>query len=115
MIDPSLEGILAPTYGIMLYQEQVMQVAQTFAGFSLGKADILRRAMGKKNVAEMHRMEDDFIKGLSRLGTVQKKPSKSLPLWKNCVAMASTVPMPMPTQPWPSNWLTLKSIIQMSF
>ena len=73
MIDPSLEGILAPTYGIMLYQEQVMQVAQTFAGFSLGKADILRRAMGKKNVAEMHRMEDDFIKGAIALGHSAEK------------------------------------------
>ena len=48
VLDPALEDILAPTYGIMLYQEQVMQVAQRFAGFSLGKADILRRAMGKK-------------------------------------------------------------------
>ena len=56
LIDESLADILAPTYGIMLYQEQVMQVAQRFGGFSLGKADILRRAMGKKNAAEMHRM-----------------------------------------------------------
>ena len=48
VLDSALEDILAPTYGIMLYQEQVMQVAQRFAGFSLGKADILRRAMGKK-------------------------------------------------------------------
>lgn len=48
VLDSALEDILAPTYGIMLYQEQVMQVAQRFAGFSLGKADILRRAMGKR-------------------------------------------------------------------
>ena len=48
ILDPAIEEILRPTYGIMLYQEQVMQVAQRFAGFSLGKADILRRAMGKK-------------------------------------------------------------------
>ncbi len=46
---------MAPTYGIMLYQEQVMQVAQRFAGFSLGKADILRRAMGKKDASAMAR------------------------------------------------------------
>jgi len=59
MIDPSLEDILGPTYGIMLYQEQVMQVAQRFGGFSLGKADILRRAMGKKNAVEMHKMEEE--------------------------------------------------------
>ena len=54
---------LAPTYGIMLYQEQVMQVAQRFAGFSLGKADILRRAMGKKDASAMHEMRESFIKG----------------------------------------------------
>ena len=48
VLDPILEDILAPTYGIMLYQEQVMQVAQRYAGFSLGKADMLRRAMGKR-------------------------------------------------------------------
>ena len=63
VLDPVLEDILAPTYGIMLYQEQVMQVAQRYAGFSLGKADILRRAMGKKNAAEMHQMQEIFIQG----------------------------------------------------
>ena len=47
-IHPSLEKILKPTYGIIIYQEQVMQIAQTLAGFSAGEADILRRAMGKK-------------------------------------------------------------------
>ena len=73
MIDPSLEDILAPTYGIMLYQEQVMQVAQRFGGFSLGKADILRRAMGKKNAAEMHKMEEEFVKGAVKLGRSETK------------------------------------------
>ena len=68
VLDPVLEDILAPTYGIMLYQEQVMQAAQRYAGFSLGKADILRRAMGKKNAAEMHRMEDSFIQGALEKG-----------------------------------------------
>ena len=68
MLDSSLEAILAPTYGIMLYQEQVMQVAQRFAGFSLGKADILRRAMGKKDATEMHRMEAEFVTGALDLG-----------------------------------------------
>ena len=47
-IHPSLKKILEPTYGIIIYQEQVMQIAQTLAGFSAGQADILRRAMGKK-------------------------------------------------------------------
>ena len=68
VLDPVLEDILAPTYGIMLYQEQVMQVAQRYAGFSLGKADILRRAMGKKNAAEMHQMEESFIQGALKKG-----------------------------------------------
>ena len=68
VLDPILEDILAPTYGIMLYQEQVMQVAQRYAGFSLGKADMLRRAMGKKNAAEMHRMEESFIQGALEKG-----------------------------------------------
>lgn len=45
---PSLEEILRPTYGIAVYQEQIMQIVQAFAGFSLGEADILRRAIGKK-------------------------------------------------------------------
>ncbi|KGE60052.1 bacterial DNA polymerase III alpha subunit [Streptococcus pyogenes MGAS2111] len=45
MIDPVIAPILEPTYGIMLYQEQVMQIAQVYAGFTLGKADLLRRAM----------------------------------------------------------------------
>ncbi|MCD4733175.1 DNA polymerase III subunit alpha [bacterium] len=60
---PSLEGILAETYGVMVYQEQVMQVASRLAGYSYGKADILRRAMGKKirSVLEAHRKE--FVAG----------------------------------------------------
>ena len=68
VLDPVLEDILAPTYGIMLYQEQVMQVAQRYAGFSLGKADILRRAMGKKNAEEMHQMQESFIQGALEKG-----------------------------------------------
>ena len=72
-IDESLDDILSPTYGIMLYQEQVMQVAQRFGGFSLGKADILRRAMGKKNAVEMHKMEEEFVLGAMKLGHSEKK------------------------------------------
>ena len=73
VLDPVLEDILAPTYGIMLYQEQVMQVAQRYAGFSLGKADILRRAMGKKNATEMHQMQDSFIQGALEKGHGQEQ------------------------------------------
>ena len=57
------EVYLKETYGIMVYQEQVMQVAQACAGYSLGEADLLRRAMGKKQKAEMDRQRDTFIKG----------------------------------------------------
>ncbi len=60
---PLLEGILAETYGIFVYQEQVMQAAQILAGFSLGGADLLRRAMGKKIKAEMDAQRDTFVKG----------------------------------------------------
>ncbi|WP_019786581.1 DNA polymerase III subunit alpha [Streptococcus sobrinus] len=68
LIDPLVAPILEGTYGIMLYQEQVMQIAQVFAGFTLGKADLLRRAMSKKNQAEMQKMEADFLQGAKDLG-----------------------------------------------
>lgn len=60
---PSLKTILKDTYGIMIYQEQVMRTASIIANFSLGKADILRRAMGKKNLDEMDAQREAFIKG----------------------------------------------------
>ncbi len=62
-VDESLKAILEPTYGIIVYQEQILQIAQLFAGFSLAKADILRRAMSKKNKETMLKMERDFISG----------------------------------------------------
>jgi len=58
---PVLESILKETYGVILYQEQVAQIARAMAGFTLGQADILRRAMGKKKPEEMHRMRNEFI------------------------------------------------------
>ncbi len=60
---PMLEGILKPTYGIIVYQEQVMQAAQILAGYSLGEADLLRRAMGKKIQSEMNAQRERFITG----------------------------------------------------
>jgi len=62
-IHPSLKKILEPTYGIIIYQEQVMQIAQTLAGFSAGQADILRRAMGKKKRAELEKQKENFVNG----------------------------------------------------
>ncbi len=67
-IHPTLEKILKPTYGIIIYQEQVMQIAQTLAGFTAGEADILRRAMGKKKKAELDEQKERFISGAIRNG-----------------------------------------------
>ena len=69
---PLLEEVLKPTYGIFVYQEQIMQAAQVVAGFSLGKADILRRAMGKKKKEEMERMKSEFIEGARQKGISDK-------------------------------------------
>ena len=65
---PELEPILAPTYGVILYQEQVMQIAQVLAGYSLGAADLLRRAMGKKKPEEMAKQRDIFVTGATERG-----------------------------------------------
>jgi DNA polymerase III subunit alpha len=62
-LHPKLEPILKPTYGVILYQEQVMQIAQVLAGYTLGGADLLRRAMGKKDAEEMAQQRDIFVKG----------------------------------------------------
>lgn len=62
-LHPDLKPILESTSGIMIYQEQIMQVAQKMAGFSLGKADILRKAMSKKNARELDKLKEDFILG----------------------------------------------------
>jgi len=67
-LHPSLEPILKPTYGVILYQEQVMQVAQELAGYSLGGADLLRRAMGKKKPEEMAKQREIFLEGASERG-----------------------------------------------
>jgi len=65
-LDPRLEPILKPTYGIMVYQEQVMQIAQVIGGYSLGSADLLRRAMGKKDAKEMAQQRDVFVAGAEK-------------------------------------------------
>ena len=62
-LHPYLEGILKPTYGVIIYQEQVMQIAQKLSGFTAGEADILRRAMGKKKRAELEKQKQRFIEG----------------------------------------------------
>ena len=69
----NLKDILETTYGIIVYQEQILQVAQVFAGFSLSKADILRRAMSKKDKDKMIQLEEEFIKGGINKGHSEEK------------------------------------------
>ncbi|MCR8967261.1 DNA polymerase III subunit alpha [Streptococcus zalophi] len=75
LIDPVIAPILEPTFGIMLYQEQVMTIAQVYAGFSLGKADLLRRAMSKKNREQMNVMRSQFLDGAKQLGRQEETAS----------------------------------------
>jgi DNA polymerase III subunit alpha len=73
---PELKEILEETYGVILYQEQVIQISNRLAGYSLGQADVLRRAMGKKNVLEMAMQREHFIKGATERGYPAKKIAK---------------------------------------
>ena len=73
-----LEGILAETYGIFVYQEQVMQAAQILAGYSLGDADLLRRAMGKKVQAEMDAQRERFVAGCKEVSGIEKAKANEL-------------------------------------
>ena len=74
---PELKEILEETYGVILYQEQVMQIANRLAGFSLGEADILRRAMGKKKREEMAAQREKFLAGASAHKVPAKKAEQS--------------------------------------
>ncbi len=67
-LHPLLEKILKPTYGVIIYQEQVMQIAQNLSGFTAGEADILRRAMGKKKRSELEKQKQRFIEGAVKNG-----------------------------------------------
>ena len=69
---PELESALTPTYGVIVYQEQVMQIAQVIGGYSLGAADLLRRAMGKKKAEEMAEQRDIFVGGAIKRGISEK-------------------------------------------
>jgi len=73
---PQLKDILDETYGIILYQEQVMLIANTVANFSMGQADILRRAMGKKKAEEMEKQKEDFVIGAVKNGIQEKKAKR---------------------------------------
>ncbi len=72
-LHPTLKPILEPTYGVILYQEQVMQIAQVLSGYTLGGADLLRRAMGKKKAEEMAQQRSVFIEGAAARGVPDKR------------------------------------------
>ena len=76
-LHPLLEDILKPTYGVIIYQEQVMQIAQKLSGFSAGQADLLRRAMGKKKRAELEKQKQNFIAGAVKNG-INKEVAASI-------------------------------------
>ncbi len=76
-LHPLLEDILKPTYGVIIYQEQVMQIAQKLSGFTAGQADILRRAMGKKKRAELEKQKQNFISGAVNKG-INKEVAASI-------------------------------------
>jgi DNA polymerase-3 subunit alpha len=76
-LHPLLEDILKPTYGVIIYQEQVMQIAQKLSGFTAGEADILRRAMGKKKRAELEKQKQGFIAGALKNG-INKEVAASI-------------------------------------
>ena len=75
-IDDSLKGILSSTYGIIVYQEQILQVAYNFAGLSLAKADILRRAMSKKDKDKMMSLKKEFIDSSINNGKSEEKANE---------------------------------------
>ena len=78
---PLMEQYLKETYGIMLYQEQIMQVVQVLAGFSLGQADILRRAIGKKKIKDMEAQHDKFIEGCLKTNNIPNDLAETI--WQN--------------------------------
>lgn len=82
---PILEPILKETYGIMVYQEQIMKIAQDMAGYTLGQADLLRRAMGKKKPAEMQKHQEIFVGGAEKNGVPKQVAEK---LWEDMVKFA---------------------------
>jgi len=75
---PLLEQISKETYGILIYQEQVMQATQLLAGYSLGSADLLRRAMGKKKVEEMQKQRESFVKGCQEKNNIPKAKANAI-------------------------------------
>lgn len=80
-LHPSLEEILKPTYGVLVYQEQSMRIAQKIAGFDLQEADVLRKAIGKKKADLMNEVKKSFIEGSQRVGMVTKEEAEQIFGW----------------------------------
>ncbi len=78
VLHPLLENVLADTYGVVLYQEQVMQITSVLAGFSLGEADVMRRAMGHKNVQVLNSMKEKFVQGALKEHGIPREQSESI-------------------------------------
>ncbi len=75
-LHPLVDELLKPTYGVIVYQEQVMQIAQTLAGYTLGGADLLRRAMGKKKPEEMAKQKSAFVEGAKNNGVAESEAER---------------------------------------
>ena len=110
--DPSLKKILGTTYGVLVYQEQVMQTAQVLAGFSLGEADLLRRAMSKKNADVIQRERAKFIEGAIKLGHKKKLLKKFMTILHSLLITDLIVLMPWPIVRLLFGLLTSKYITQ---
>src|SRR5437867_11868408 len=80
-LHPLLEDICADTYGVMIYQEQVMAAASKLAGYSLAQADLLRRAMGKKDKEKMAKERKNFIEGCARTNKIPEETAKANVAW----------------------------------
>jgi DNA polymerase III alpha subunit len=80
-LHPALEEILKPTYGVLVYQEQSMRIAQKIAGFNLQEADVLRKAIGKKKADLMNEVKKSFIEGAQRVGIVTKEEAEEIFGW----------------------------------
>ena len=97
---PMLEPILRETYGIILYQEQVMQICNRMGGFSLGEADLVRRAMGKKKPEVLASMRQKFVEGAVAQGVDPAKAMEIFDLMEFLRATGLTSPIPPPTPGW---------------
>ena len=89
-IHPKIDHLVEETQGVIVYQEQVMQIAQELSGYSLGEADLLRRAMGKKIRAEMDQQRDRFVDGAVERGVASRRPTSSSTFWPSSPTTAST-------------------------